>query len=351
MGVVSSEEVLKSYPDLELRHLFNGSQKVFDEIASRKLARWVVTFSGGKDSTLTTLLTVDYLSYMSERPQVDVVYSDTLVEIPEMRRTADSLLRHVRRISRERGLPVATHVVTPRIEDRFWVRMLGRGYPPPKPMFRWCTGRLKIAPAMPLFNSKDPTAVITGVRYGESTKRTGRLIETCSTGGECGQDYWAQKGPTGSGITYFAPIIEWRTCKVWDFLHFVAPQSGWPTNQLYELYGDTRLRFGCWTCTLVPRDKTAEELINRNPQSPLVKLHELREYIYSEAKNESNRWMRNGHIGPLTLDFRRKIMTKLLGLQQELNSSLISEEEIDEIYRLWRSGYGVPPKSRPRNGL
>ncbi|HEV2449083.1 MAG TPA: phosphoadenosine phosphosulfate reductase family protein [Thermoplasmata archaeon] len=333
--VESVKEALRQGTDRELLALYGKTERVFDEIAGRQLPRWVVTFSGGKDSTLTALLAADYVAELEHPPHLDIVYSDTLMEIPAMRKAAASFLCHLRAFARQRGLPIHTRIVRPKVEDRFWVRMIGKGYPPPKPKFRWCTRRLKIAPAATYVNSGKPTAVLTGVRYGESSGRTGRLVAACTNGGECGQDYWAQKGPKGSNITYFAPVIEWKTCKVWDFLHFVAPLAGWPTQDVYALYGDTSLRFGCWTCTLVRRDKTVEALIAREPGSPLERLHEFREFMWEESRKPENRLVKNGHLAGLTLEFRQELMSALLGLQSETGCALISEEESEAIQRLW----------------
>jgi 3'-phosphoadenosine 5'-phosphosulfate sulfotransferase (PAPS reductase)/FAD synthetase len=34
----------------------------------------------------------------------------------------------------------------PSAVESFWVNVIGRGYPPPNRVFRWCTSRLKIDP-------------------------------------------------------------------------------------------------------------------------------------------------------------------------------------------------------------
>jgi DNA sulfur modification protein DndC len=333
--VKSLYEALGAHPDKELRVLFEKSQRVFDEIATRHLPRWVVTFSGGKDSTLTALLAVDYLATMDSPPHLDIVYSDTLLEIPAMRRAAGSFLHYLRKFGTMEALPIRVRVVRPKVDDRFWVRMIGKGYPPPKPKFRWCTRRLKITPAASSVTNGKPTAVLTGVRYGESTQRTGRLVASCTTGGECGQDYWAQSGPTGSNITYFAPIIEWKTCKVWDFLHFVAPRAGWPTQDVYALYGDTSLRFGCWTCTLVRRDKTMEALVARDPRSPLAELNKFRNEILVESALHKNRLWRRNHWAGLRIEFRQQLLGRLKTLERSTGMQLLSREEEFEIRRLW----------------
>ena len=333
----SLSALIEDFPDRALADMYRRTRLVFDEIAERKLPRWVVTFSGGKDSTLTALLAVDYISELPTPPNLSVVYSDTLLEIPAMRVAAEEMLVHLRRVGKARKLPIQVHVVRPAVENTYWVRMLGRGYPPPKPKFRWCTRRLKIEPAAPFVTSGEPTAVLTGVRYGESAGRTARLHATCATGGECGQDYWASKGPQGSGVTYFAPIVHWTTCKVWDFLHMIAPEAGWPTQTVYALYGDSSLRFGCWTCTLVRRDRTIEALIERDQDATLRELHAFREFMWAESRVPKNRQVRNGHLAALTPEFRRELLDQLLALQSRVGKRLITAEEVTTIRRLWRN--------------
>jgi DNA sulfur modification protein DndC len=327
--------IVDKQPDMEIRELFRSSARAFAKVHSKNFPRWVLTFSGGKDSTLTLILALDYLLEKRLQPRVDVVYSDTLMEIPAMRRTADQMLAFIRGIGSSGRLNVRIHVVTPKIEERFWYCVLGRGYPPPKPKFRWCTKRLKIAPAAPIVSTGSRTAVLTGVRFGESTQRTARLVASCATGGECGQDFWFRHGPVGSNLSYFAPIVQWRTCKVWDFLHFVAPEAGWPTEAVYELYGDTSLRFGCWSCTLVRRDRTMEALAAAPGGEGLSQLTEFRDLLLATAAVKENRLMRNGHVGPFRLEVREKLLGQLLKLEKTVGRSLIAKDEVNAIRAFW----------------
>src|SRR5205814_8513805 len=34
----------------------------------------------------------------------------------------------------------------PKLQDRFWLNLIGKGYPSPNRWFRWCTERMKINP-------------------------------------------------------------------------------------------------------------------------------------------------------------------------------------------------------------
>lgn len=328
-------KLVRTFPDNELSELFDGTRRALDRVYEGAFDRWVVPFSGGKDSTLTVILVSDYLAAQERPPKLVVVYADTLQELPQMRRTAESMLVFLQSIGRSAKLNLEAHTAIPALKDRFWVNLIGRGYPPPGPIFRWCTERLKIWPTKPYIDTGENTAVLTGVRLGESAHRTGRLVASCRTGGECGQDVWMRQESPGSCVSYFAPILKWRTCKVWDFLHLVAPDAGWPTGDVYELYGGTTLRFGCWNCSLVTRDRAAESLIAKEPGSGLSTLNALRESIIIGAKDPRNRLMRNGHLGPLSMEFRHSLLDRLLDAEASTGLVLITSDEVAEIRRLW----------------
>jgi DNA sulfur modification protein DndC len=348
-GPVRLGRLVARYPDRELAEFFVGSQRTLDRVYQRNFTRWVLPFSGGKDSTLTVLLAVDYLLRHRYAPKLVVVYADTLQEIPQMRKAAEVMLQHLRELAASTGLDLEAQTVVPAVKDRFWVKMIGRGYPPPGPIFRWCTDRLKIWPTKPYVFTGEKTAVMTGVRLGESTHRTGKLMATCTTGGECGQDKWMSQDTGNSTVAYFAPILQWRVCKVWDFLHFIAPAAGWPTQDVFELYGDTNLRFGCWNCSLVTRDRAAENLMEREPASGVKELHDLRDFMITESRKPENRLMRNGHMGPLSLELRKALLRRLREAERKTGLELISKEELELIERTWLEQRDVI-RSLPRAG-
>jgi len=326
--------------DAGMRDLLLQTFQSLSATASKNHDRWMVAYSGGKDSTLVTILTTIFLEANPDlRIRLRVVYSDTLLEMPPLRKNAEAILDHLRKMRRVRRGTWDVDVVLPRIEDRFWVKILGRGYPPPGPRFRWCTHRLKIRPANALLD-REPlldTAILTGVRYSESAGRRQRLVAACATGGECGQDYWYSRGPPGSNRHYYAPIVEWETCKVWDFLAFVAPSLGWPTSGLFRLYGSQDLRFGCWTCTLVKKDRTMMELMNRPGLENLKELGEFRNRLDLLGRDKTRRIMRpDGRPGPIDMATRRQLLRELLDLQGRAGKGLISRAEIDAIRREWR---------------
>lgn len=157
----------------------------------RRYRHWAIAYSGGKDSTATvTFVAWAIRTGMIAAPEsLTVLYADTRMELPPLQQSAMSLLRTLA----QQGF--TTQVVLPKLDDRFFVYMLGRGVPPPKNRFRWCTPQLKIEPMhAALHNLRrergEKLLMLTGVRLGESAARDQRIALSCSRdSGECGQGY------------------------------------------------------------------------------------------------------------------------------------------------------------------
>lgn len=306
---------------------------------------WVVTFSGGKDSTSTVVVALETaLEHLGRVKRIDVVYSDTMVEIPTIHRYALAFLQNLRNLSRLERLPLHCHVTVPPVEKRFWVCLLGKGYPPPHQRFRWCTRRLKVEPVkskLERFLCPGKTVILTGVRFGESKERDIRLHQTCSRGGECGQGLWFQHS-TRLKAGFLAPLVEWLDCDIWDFLSFVAPSKGYPTAELASIYnGREPTRFGCWTCTVVRQDKAMEKTIAQPEWSHLVPLLDFRSYLWEVTRPVESRQLRHdGQPGRLRHPVRKVILDRLLSVQEKVGFTLISPEEIQTIRSIWRKeGY------------
>ena len=98
-------------------------------------------------------------------------------------------------------------------------------------------------------------------------------------------------------------------------------------------------RFGCWTCTVVRRDR-AMQALESTGDSELRPLIHWKKWLLASRDLPSNRWKRrrNGAPGPgpLTLGFRRHILQRLHLAEAESGFKLISRSELKQIYRLWR---------------
>jgi len=341
---------------------------------------WVVAFSGGKDSTTVATL----LMHLMETGQVQaperftVVFADTGMEAPPLFFAALETLKTLA----NRG--VQTQVVRPALDERFFVYMLGRGVPPPKNGFRWCTRLLKVKPTdLALAGVRHATGekmlLFTGVREGESAVRDKSITTACSKdGAECGQGYFQQNPPDAVDDT-LAPIIHWRVCHVWDWLTFFAPQYGFSTSVVAEIYGgeeaqETNARTGCVGGNLVSEDKMMARLLALPQWSYLAPLKLLRP-LYAELLEERNRLRQDGtqrlkdgsfprnamRMGPLTMDARRYALAQVKAIQNDVNRragqdgrpliSLIDAEEELRILELigantWPQGWtGNEPRA------
>jgi DNA sulfur modification protein DndC len=309
----------------------------------RGLDHWILTFSGGKDSTTMAILALEVALAAGERVgRIDLVYADTQLEIATLRRFALHFLASVRASERLAALSLFTHEVLPAIEDSYWVLLLGRGYPPPHQRFRWCTRRLKIEPAERALRSvteNGRSAILTGVRFGESKSRDERLTASCKRGGECGQGVWFQHSKR-IGATYIAPIIDWEDCDVWDYLDLIAPGLGYNTSDLVDLYNGPDTRFGCWVCTVVTQEKALTRTVERNEWAHLRPLLDFRTRLWESTREHDTRLTVDGRPGRLNLSTRRRLLRELLEIQERVAMELVSEAEVKMIRQSWRNEFG-----------
>lgn len=318
------------------------SQDAFKFALKKGFKHWIITFSGGKDSTTTLITALETaLSNTKNIRRIDIVYADTGVEIPVIRFFALQFLDFLRTIKKISHLPIFIHVLRPSIDDSFWVCLLGKGYPPPHQRFRWCTKRLKIDPVEREFSEiikGNDSLIVTGVRFGESKIRDKRLYQSCKRGGECGQGLWFFYSKI-LHAGYLAPIVNWSDCDVWDFLNFYAPTIGYPTNYLEDkVYNGRETRFGCWTCTVVKQDRAMERIIALPEWSHLRILFEFRKYIIDITTPLSSRVKRlDGNPGRLKLEVRKHLFYMLLNIEEKNNLNLLSEEEKKCIFELWKT--------------
>lgn len=317
---------LPTFVSVTFKDKFQESIGILEQLYNKN-KRWIVTYSGGKDSTALVVLSL-YMKTIHPDIELNITYSDTLMEIPQMSNVAYSFLKAI-----ENRYPAQVTIVYPEIEDTYWVRMIGRGYPPPGPRFRWCTPKIKIKPSRKLHD--DNGLFITGLRMGESQQRDIRLKSSCLNGGanECGSDVWVNQ----KGIDVAAPIIHWTAEEVWYFLMMPGRKALSETQLVVDLYGNTAMRFGCWMCTVVMKDRTMMALAKAGDVK-VQKLLKLREWIVEESKKPENRYFRkDGRKGRLRLELRKELLSKLVSLQKEINIVLITKPEIRRIEQLFDS--------------
>ena len=135
-----------SYSDIKdpLRHLY-----LEDALP------WLVGFSGGKDSTMLASLIVEVVAGIPEdqrKKPVAILCTDTRVEIPTIVEMVEGTLSRIQRFSQQSSLNIEVNLLRPPPEQSIRANLIGRGYPPTNPTFRWCTQCVKIDPVTAFVN-------------------------------------------------------------------------------------------------------------------------------------------------------------------------------------------------------
>lgn len=311
---------------------------------------WAIAYSGGKDSTATLAFVLWSLQAgrVAAPESLTVLYADTRMELPPLRLAALRILYQVQ------SAGYRAEVVLPAMDDRFYVYMFGRGVPPPKNRFRWCTPQLKIEPMHAALAELRQRAdakllMLTGVRLGESAARDQRIAVSCSKdSGECGQG-WFQVATPESIADTLAPLLHWRLCHVFDWLYFEQERHGFDTSGVAAVYGDEDIRTGCVGCNLASRDNSLERLLRQEEWQHLRPLMELRP-LYAELTKprwrkrklepemrQDGQWSANPQrMGPLTMAGRAYGLERVLDIQRRAGVDLVSVEEEERIRELWR---------------
>lgn len=318
-------------------------RKIQQEYKKSK-SSWILGFSGGKDST--ALLKLVYLALRGLRKRdkkVIVFYCDTGVEIPVVRKYVYKALKKICKEASLDKIPITTKIVQPCINDRYFVNMIGKGYPPPTNKFRWCTDRLRVNPTKLLYehNSAKKNIILLGIRKGESPERD-KIIQKHKTR----TSYYFRHSHNSNSIIY-SPMLRYNTNDVWDLLlsnHRPKSIDAKKLMRLYNWEGTDRTqikqrRFGCWVCTVVRKDRAMEGLIKEGV-AKLKPLLDYRNWLMQIRDNTSYRYKkrRNGTdgLGPFTLSVRRKILDRLLETQRNVPWKLITKREIELIRKIWK---------------
>lgn len=315
----------------------------------QRYRHWAIAYSGGKDSTaaVTFVAWAIRAGLVPAPASLTVLYADTRMELPPLQRSAMQLLATLQ------AQGISTQVVLPKMADRFFVYMLGRGVPPPSNTFRWCTPQLKIEPMHAALadlrqQCGEKLLMLTGVRLGESAARDQRIALSCSKdSGECGQG-WFQVATPDSMADTLAPLLHWRLCHVYDWLYF-DDRHGYDVTGIAAIYGEDDMRTGCVGCNLASRDNALERLLRKPEWAHLAPLLELRP-LYAELKLAKNRkrkvepeLRKDGtyaanvqRLGPLTMEARQMGLDRILDIQHRAGVDLVNTEEAAAIRQMWR---------------
>jgi DNA sulfur modification protein DndC len=200
---------------------------------------WVVGYSGGKDSTATLQLVWQALEGLDPDQRtkpVHVISTDTLVENPVVAAWVTHSLDVMAEAAEAQGLPLTPHRLTPAVTDTFWVNLIGRGYPAPRPKFRWCTERLKIKPSnsfiREMVRSHGEAILVLGTRKAESSGRHARMAALES---RRMRDLLSPNDSLPNALVY-SPVENWSNDDVWTFLMQSSNPWGYSNKELLTMY-------------------------------------------------------------------------------------------------------------------
>ena len=366
---------------------------------------WVIGYSGGKDSSaVMSLVYMALLGLEKEKRHkpVFVVSSDTLVETPVVVNHIKDSLAAIQKGAKRDDLPISCHKVVPESDQTFWSSLLGKGYPAPTRSFRWCTERMKIDPVSDFIKSKvsqfDEVIVVLGSRSQESASRAQVIAKHKIDGSRLARH------TTLANAFIYTPIDTWAVDDVWKILRLcrletketpLGTRNIWKDDYdlewenpwggknlvLWNLYKDSsgqgecpmvidettpscgNSRFGCWTCTVVTKDRAMESLIQNGEEwmAPLLEFrnklamttdpankeeyrnHKRRtgKVSYQYAKEGEDIASERKHVpGPYWLKYRRQWLRELLELDNKFKAEgreieLITVPELHAIRQEW----------------
>ena len=354
---------------LRIKHIISELKDQY--LIEDSLRPWIIGFSGGKDSTALLQLVwyalMDIPSKDRNRP-VYVVCNDTLVENPVIQEYVDQVLLKIEKAAISYGLPVYVEKTIPRLEDTFWVNVIGRGYPVPNNAFRWCTDKMKIKPTtrfiLDQVAENGEAIILIGTRSSESATRA-RSIKKHEIRGKR-----LTKHPHHPNTYVYPPIKDLHLEEVWYIINTMPSPWGADNSKLFQIYFDAladdyecptmvtdkshsscgQSRFGCWTCTVVKEDKSLTAQVNKG-QVWLKPLLDLRTSMFDGRNISENRLStrRNGQIavtedgvnqGNYTPEYRAKLLEQVLVAQKEMQKhmpeiELIGNQELIAIQVIW----------------
>lgn len=344
---------------------------------------WIIGYSGGKDSTAVLQLVVLALRKLGPNQRtkpVHVISTDTMVENPIVAAWVKLSLQRLKELADTEDLGLSVDRLIPKIDDTYWVNLIGRGYPAPRPKFRWCTERLKISPVSEFIGTvvkrHREAIIVLGTRKAESAARAQVMnrLEKLSR-----RDRLRPHSELPNA-SVFSPIESWSNDDVWMFLMQEQNPWGHSNEDLLTMYrgatadgecplvvdgstpscGDSR--FGCWVCTMVDKDRSMMAMIQNDQEKewmlPLLALRD--ELIPRDAEGfPADKHLRDfrrmgGHItlmkngepvpGPYLQSVREEWLAKLLRAQRYISEvapedmkavELISIDEMRAIRRIW----------------
>lgn len=237
----------------ELERMEKRGKTFIQKLKSKIGKPMVISYSGGKDSLATLLLTLEAQSTET------ILFNNTGLEMPET-------IKNVENVKEKYGL----NLIIADADENFWQSFEIFG--PPARDYRWCCKTCKLIPISKTVREKFPEGSINlvGQRKYESIAR--------SRSPAVWSNKWIPNTVSAS------PIMDWSALHVWLYLTWRKA----PVNPLYYAGFD---RIGCWLCPSceLAEFKLVEEL---HPQLWEKWMGKLKRW--AERRGYSEGWVKYG---------------------------------------------------------
>lgn len=344
----------------------------------------VLAFSSGKDSSALVCITlacaVDLQEAGHSLPPIIITHSSTGIENPEIDRLARAELQKMETFAAIHSLNLKVLIGEPELNVTWPVRVIGGRALPSYPNSRAdCSQDLKIACNRRLLKRAiseienasqwQSSVIMTGVRIGESASRD-RRIEGRN---EVAEGIWKNE----HGDLRASPILDFEVDDVWEVLGLAAAgaiksySDFEKTMDIYRSAGGSSCvivadmksaayskpcsaRTGCWACTRVGADQSAEEMIKSDPQryAHLQPLNRLRNWLANTQYDWSLRQYvgrtiaKDGYIeivaDTFSPDTLRRLLIYTLSAEHLSGVPIINLQQLIAIDARW-SMYGLFP--------
>ena len=318
----------------QLGKVASAEKELSDEILKWHVA--IVQYSGGKDSTAIAFMALNALKESEKKPgKIIIAYINGGVDLPEHVRTAEAGMRLFCDIGKKAGLSVESVTLHPKIDNSYWIGILGKGYLPPAKSSKWCVPLLKNNPMKQyILRTRDEIGwyplVISGLRMEESAARKASIPKYM-------ESWKISRFNRIKQCEVYMPILDFSAGEVWRYIETSEKAWGVKLKELHDMYtlpgiSREKIRTGCWACTLARRDPCITARAKKDPE--IAPYAEFRNYLCdarrdSTKRREVTRWGRT-YLNGFTLATRKELYDMLKKFMH------LGREEDAEIKRQWK---------------
>jgi len=201
-------ELIELYDDKLTEQKQKSIDKIIEYILEHQNYKYVISHSGGKDSTVTYNIWLEALDILKKN--YPDIYNDINWEINFANTSNDTAdtYKYIKTLPKDK-----LHILNPKLGFYQWV-VKTKNYFTPSTLVRNCCSTYKEGQINKYFNKKELITMVTGVRKYESTKRAKYdfIMDSDFRTKIHGKDNLAKPWIT------LAPIVEWKDEEVWLYI-------------------------------------------------------------------------------------------------------------------------------------